>query len=459
MRRFTFGLFILALSGCGSSSDDPASQTGAPIPAGGEAGTGAMTGGTPPPDGTNTAGMGADPGMVPTPGDGTMPEPDPGMTPDTLDPMTPLKDIPAACKGFEVAGLKYSPGGSTLPNTCAPFDNIYNNPYAIRCVDADPAFDTGWPGDEWCILPPEPELGIQIAVSPADYANPDPGFVLQPGQETTQNYYENSDNPETRYFYRVNLRMRTGSHHIINTLIPDRSDGWTLESDTGLGQKQFLGAQRPDADRPNEILEVPPENAGLGDSLDANQQFQFNMHHFNFGSEPMLREVWANIWWKPESEVTDSMGSIGIFGNPLDLFIAPGERRTLEYSCNVQGNTRIVSLNGHRHAHTERFGVWVVRAGGGMESVYESFDYNDMPTYAYDSISMNPVPDVAGRSDGATSGVLNVSPGDRIHFVCDVNNTSMQTLKFANEVMTGEMCILFGSRTGSPLCGSGTRVP
>ncbi len=269
----------------------------------------------------------------------------------------------------------------------------------------------------------------------------------------------NSANPEQHYYYRVNVRLRTGSHHIINTMIPDRDDGWTLESDTGLGQKQFLGAQRPDADRPNEVLEVSPENAGLGDVIDANQQFQFNMHHFNFSQEPMLREIWANIWWKPESEVTEAMGSIAIFAPFADSFVAPGQHNVMEYTCNVSGNTRIVSLNGHRHSHTVRFGVWVERAGGGTENVYESFDYNDMPTYAYDSISMNPKPDLAAKVDGATSGVLNVGPGDVIHFVCDVDNSMGTTLlRFANELMTGEMCILFGSRTGSPLCGMGTRV-
>ena len=417
------------------------SQSGMP-PSSANAGSGSAQ----PPQGAAGQSMGSDPM--------TMPE-NPSVM--TMDPTTPFDQLPESCKGFEVLGLTHSPGGSTLPNKCAPFDNVRNNPYAIRCIDADPSYSTGWPGDEWCILPPDPELGIQVGVNPSDYDNPEPGFVLEPGREVTQNYYTNATNPEQHYYYRVNLRLRTGSHHIINSLIADRSDGWTMEQDTGLGQKGFLGAQRPDADRPM-TLEVAPENAGQGDVLEANQQFQFNMHHFNFTQTPVLREIWANIWWKPQSEVTDPLSGIGIFGNPLDLSIPAGEHRELHYRCNVTGNTRIVSLNGHRHAHTDRFGVWIVRADGAMESVYESFDYNDMPTFAYDSLSQNPVPDLDQRKDGASSGVLNVGPGDEIHFVCDVNNDSMQALRFANQVQTGEMCILFGSRTGSGLCGSGTRV-
>ena len=104
--------------------------------------------------------------------------------------------------------------------------------------------------------------------------------------------------------------------------------------------------------------------------------------------------------------------------------------------------------------------MWIQRAGGTTESVYESFQYSDMPTYQYDSISQNPVPDVVTEQDGASTGILEVGPGDQIHFVCDITNRLTTNLKFANEVENGEMCILFGSRTGDSLCGMNTtRVP
>jgi hypothetical protein len=462
--RWVTGSFFLLFVAIACSDEQPqtqmtAGQGAAPSPGGGAGSTApspAGGGGDEPAGGAGTAaagGSGGSPANEPAAGSGGAPA-DPGMM---LDPRTPLGEIPESCKGFEFVGLEHSPGGSVLPNKCAPFHNVFNNPYAIRCIDADPSYSTGWPGDEWCILPPDPEKGIQVGVNPADYDNPAAGFVLEPGREVTQNYYANAQNPEARYFYRVNVRLRTGSHHVINSLIADRADGWTMDQDTGLGQRGFLGAQRPDADRPM-TLEVPEENAGHGDELEANQQFQFNMHHFNFTTEPVLREIWANIWWKDQSEVKEVLGSIGIFAPIFDINIPPGEHRELHYSCDVPGNTRIVTLNGHRHASTDRFGVWIVREGGAIENVYESFDYNDMPTYSYDSLSMNPVPDLATKKDGATSGVLNVAPGDKIHFVCDITNDIPEniennvTLRFANEVMTGEMCILFGSRTGDALC-------
>src|SRR5688572_27964352 len=54
--------------------------------------------------------------------------------------------IPEECQGFPLAGLKYSPGGEVLPNVCEPFDATTNNPYAVRCIDAYPEFDSGFPG-------------------------------------------------------------------------------------------------------------------------------------------------------------------------------------------------------------------------------------------------------------------------------------------------------------------------
>jgi hypothetical protein len=49
------------------------------------------------------------------------------------------------------------------------------------------------------------------------------------------------------------------------------------------------------------------------------------------------------------------------------------------------------------------------------------------------------------RIDGAASGIVSYKSGDELRIQCDVNNTTDQPLRFANELYTGEMCILFGS--------------
>ena len=367
-----------------------------------------------------------------------------------------------SCKGFDVLGLKNSPGGSTLPNTCKPFDGTLNNPYAIRCIDADPTYSIGYPGNEYCILPPPEGLGTQVHIGPSDYAAPGQ-FALAPGAEVSDFYSINAPNPEAHHYYRSNWRMRPGGHHmLIAMMASDQADGWARSGDMGTefgGRgKSFGGAQRPSVDRPQGTLEIPPENAGLGEQIAARQQFTFNLHHINTGTTTLLREVWVNVWYVKEENLKAPIVTFAGTGNPADMSIAPGQHVQRSYACTSAGATRIISLYGHYHAHDVHFGVSVVRASGTISPVYDSFDWEDIPVYQYDSISTNPVARVAERVDGAASGLLELTAGDQLQFDCDINNDSSKTLRFADEAITGEMCILFGSYTGANPCPAAQRV-
>jgi hypothetical protein len=160
--------------------------------------------------------------------DGREPEAGEHMATDGLGPDG---RIVAACQGLPLEGMRYSPGGDTLPNKCAPFDLSKNNPYAIRCIDAMPDFETPFPGDEYCILPPAPDEGFQLGVHPGgsvgywekmwggDYSSYRDSvltgpFEIMAGDETVQNYHTMVDAPaDERYFYRRQFRGRYGSHH------------------------------------------------------------------------------------------------------------------------------------------------------------------------------------------------------------------------------------------------------
>ena len=54
--------------------------------------------------------------------------------------------------------------------------------------------------------------------------------------------------------------------------------------------------------------------------------------------------------------------------------------------------------------------------------------------------------------------MLELKAGDELHFLCDITNKQDQALRFANELYTGEMCIVFGSYTGGKMCSGSTRV-
>jgi hypothetical protein len=122
-----------------------------------------------------------------------------------------------------------------------------------------------------------------------------------------------------------------------------------------------------------------------------------------------------------------------------------------------------LSLWGHRHAWTTRFHAWVVRVNGDQELVYDSNDWFDMPTFAYNSEAQNPEP--GKGQDGASSGPLVLQPGDELHFNCHVETTPEHAaqlgvalpdapLQWMNQAFAGEMCLLMGQTTGAPLFGT-----
>jgi hypothetical protein len=380
--------------------------------------------------------------------------------------------MPANCRGFSFENLVYSPGGNVLPNTCEPFHPTTNNPYAVRCVDVWPWYKTKFPGDQFCILPPPPDKGLQYGVHPqgkkwfeqvskgdmSGYENIPAAFLMEDGQEAQANYITAAANTQAKNYYRNYARMRGGSHHmIVATQTGGTQETWGPASTAGLFSGTNLpGAQRPDENTPK-TLEKPAEDDGLYEVLPANPTISFNMHHFNVTGSQILKEAWTNVWFEEDARVRVH----GILGLELlqtaTLAVQPGQTLDLHYSWNITQPIRLVTVFGHRHAWTSNFTAWI-DDGTKQEIVYQSFNWLDEPTYRYDSKSMNPVPAPEMRTDGASSGVRMLMPGTKLHFNCHIEYTNERamkekapmpseigTLRFANEAFTAEMCILFGS--------------
>jgi hypothetical protein len=397
--------------------------------------------------------------------------------------------IPENCQAYPLLGMKYSPGGDVPPNKCAPYHPTYNTQYAIRCIDAIEGYDTGYPGDEFCILPPPPEKGLQVGFYPqgdvetywkkmwagdfSDYANPPKDWTLPAGGEITENYRAHSSNSEAHKYYRTYFRMRTGSHHNIITMHMNDGttpDGWLpgqelpglFDTSAGALIGVLGGQQRPDDSTP-QTLEKPAEDKGLYLNWPANPALIFNLHHFNTTDKTVLREGWSNIWWEDEDATQVVSWYMGLaFDQVLLLNVAPEQTQDLHYFWSIGSDVRLLRVFGHRHAWTSNFSSWIKHANGENELLYQSYDWFDMPTYRYDSSVKNPPLDPAAHSDGAVSGVVNLKAGDELHFNCHIEYTQRRaqavnapmmpseqgTLRFANEAFKGEMCIQFGNVTG-----------
>jgi hypothetical protein len=398
---------------------------------------------------------------------------------------------PGNCQGFSFEGIKYSPGGDVLPNTCEPFHPTTNNPYAVRCVDVWPWYQTQFPGDNFCILPPPPDKGIQYGVHPqgtawfeqvsngdmSGYENPSDAWVMDDGDEEEGNYFTATDNPQEAKFYRNYARMRPGSHHMIvsSNSNPGNAGTWGPGSPDGLfGGTSLPGAQRPDENGPKSLAK-PAEDDGLYSVLPPMTGVTFNMHHFNASGQVILKEAWTNLWWEDNATVRVH----GILGLELlqvaTLAIQPNTSRDLHYSWNISEPIRLITAFGHRHAWTTNFSSWVEKPGGELDIIYQSYDWFDEPTYRYDSVTQNPVPAPAMRTDGAASGIRMLNPGEKLHFNCHIEFTEERAaaemapspseigvLGFANQAFTAEMCILFGStaavRLPTPVA-DGTPLP
>ncbi len=349
--------------------------------------------------------------------------------------------------------------GSTSPSsagadgsTCD--DNAIASASKPCSKDPDPCgLQSGFPGDEYCIKPPPEGKGIQIHFGPKSYSDTAEvaKYLLKPGEEFNAYGIANIDALEDHWYNYTQIRMRPGSHHLINTLVQGANspEGY-LPSGSGCPGTPvggFPGTQNLIRNMPPGGVEAP-ENVGLGSKLTANTQLCLNHHAYNYNSDtPILREVWINVWFVDASEVTQKTSSVTIFAGPW-MGIPPHSQQVLKASTDVSGDGRIINMFGHRHAATDRFAVWK-----NDELVYDSWNWQESVAYDYDSITKNPPLDPDKKTDGAVSGVLPVTQGDKINIECDVNNQTDNTLYFKNELLTGEMCILFGSSVGVGIQG------
>jgi hypothetical protein len=314
-------------------------------------------------------------------------------------------------------------------------------------MDECPELDSGWPGDEACIAPPPPDQGFQVHVGPPSYANPPSNYLTPPGADTDRVFSAVATNTTNVYYYKRQYRMRAGSHHLI--LYGGSGAGAGV---AGMGRR--LGGSSNSAKDNPECGVVAPENAGIGMPLPARSPISFNMHYFNTGDEPVLNEAWVNFWYKDQSEVKEEAQEMFLLGD-VAFAIPPGAHQTIgPNSARVNGSGRIVTMYGHYHANTVRFSAWRTR-GGQRDLILEDYDWHDPLILEYSSVVQNPTPNPDIYAAGGWNGVLDIEAGDTLSWECEVENQTDGTLRFSNQAVTGEMCILVGDTVGTSVGGFG----
>ena len=376
----------------------------------------------------------------------------PAAAPTTTAPVsTGIAGAPATepASDSAAAAAELAPS-EAAPALGEPEDNCEDRrvSYARPCHnDPNPCgIDSGYPGDEYCLLPPKPEEGFQIHIGPKDYSDADEvaKYTIAPGDEFNNSVLGHIPSEEDVWFDRITVQMRPGSHHWISSVVAGKPEErfYTGTSCDGAEQIGSIGGGQ------NLIYDNPPggipapENAGLGRPLPGKSSLCMNLHAYNFSEETQLREIWINIYTVPEDEVSQRAAGIGVVGG-LGMAVPPGAKETITYTETFSGDGRIIQLFGHRHAWTPRFAVWL-----NDDLIYDSWNWEESITFNYDSLTTNPEINTEAQVDGAVSGSLEYKSGDTLKFSCFVENDSNQTIRWANELYGGEMCNLWGSVVG-----------
>jgi hypothetical protein len=292
--------------------------------------------------------------------------------------------------------------------------------------------NTRWNGDELCILPPPPDKGFQVHIGPSNYDNPEPQYVLEPGQEVTENWPAMSGNTSNILYYWRQYRMRPGSHHMIVT------------AGGGFGGRRLGGSQNPAKDNPDRGV-IAPENMGVGMELAARSSLNVSLHYLNYTEQPIIKEVWVNFWYRDAADVTEP--SLEVFSmSPMSL--QPGQHVIIEGTCPMTSAGRILTLYGHVHANNQRFSAWRVR-GQQRDLLMESFDWEHPLVVEYSSVVTNTPSNPATKTAGGFNGPVDIQVGDQIYFECDIINNTSSVFRGANEAKDDEMCILVGDSVGA----------
>lgn len=331
-----------------------------------------------------------------------------------------------------------------------------------RCVDAQGALrckvDSGYAGDELALCDMDPSEGMVIHFGPTDYTNPDEvaKYVLPAGGEDEFCLRVNTTNTTQQFFDSYHGRMRPNSHHLIVTMpathVENDAEPW--QCGPQVIDRWLFGSQDPQIDvgvGADPALPQPGDpDYGLAHDVPPNQTLLMDFHNVNATDHEELREAWASLKYVDPASVLVRSDLIGLYN--VGISVPPHtEMTTSRVRCDVPTNAAgeqqavyVNVLTGHAHQRMERLSVWHDRLDGSHELVYETHDWAEPGNALYRDRVTNPIlPIPEGQVWGATSGYLQVLPGESLSFECQFNNTLDQTITIG-ETSNDEMCNVFG---------------
>ena len=274
--------------------------------------------------------------------------------------------------------------------------------------------------------PLDPPLsGEQIHLGPFDVpANYEREFYV----------YEPLYNNEVLYVNRVEIAMRSGSHHFIlyglddnipAAMIPQPGEIRDIRDANGVYNLDNLlitlyhefvaGTQWPLMD-----YQFPP---GVALRIPANSGFDLNPHYVNRTGEVFQGEIYANLHTVDVSEVQHVARILNLSNTNINL--PPNQVTTLSRTWTFNRRRHIFQLFSHAHEHMTEFRVYVVGSPRDGELIYIAYDWEHPPILELDP-------------------PLTLESGQGLRLEVTYNNWTSRTLRFGL-LSEDEMMILFGA--------------
>ena len=274
------------------------------------------------------------------------------------------------------------------------------------------------------LAPPTTGQGVQLKLE---------SFSIAPNFEREFFVYKKLNNPNKMYVNRIAIKMRQNSHHLIlytfapntpNFAIPKydevrdlRNPDNSLNLGTALSMGYHIytaGASSPESD-----FTFP---AGVALEVPANFALDMNSHYVNKTSQPIIGEVYVNLYEIPHNQVVNIVKTLNL--NNTDLNIPANQTVVQTKTFTFSKKTNIVTLTSHTHARATKF---VIKIAGGTR--------NGEIIYSTDSWEH---PEIKNFTP-----VLTLNAGEGLTSEITYKNTSNKNITFGL-TSEDEMGIIFG---------------
>jgi hypothetical protein len=251
-------------------------------------------------------------------------------------------------------------------------------------------------------------------------------FTVEPGKELVMCTYVRADNEAEEDITLFKASQSKGGHHLIVYTIDHAVDLPPTECPQG-GQpswNQVLTTQLPEEEQ------TFPE--GVGFHIKPRQQYVIETHYINTTVEPLTVE--STFMTRYAEPGTVKQRAATYFFGSMNIDVPPNSSFTRTTQCAPPVPMNLHTMFGHEHRRGTGVHVEVAPAGGAMQPLYVSEDWDAPPVQLFEG----------GRAIGT---------GDTVSVTCDWDNESSERVRYPHE-----MCFAIGiywPAEGGVFCASG----